>query len=220
MDDENVLASVCVSSRSPIGALAVPTRALAAGAVDPNIFMGSSRLAEVNFDIPDPNNPCLDTSGFIFGTNAVNSSPGTPATTFSVGGAFIATSDNCAGTMISGVFYKGLLSPGAFQLDTSLTSASLQTTATGFDQNGNPVSLAIDVTWTGSGALTSGKTSSHFRAPGITIVGHSSGESRPATASGTVTVAGSTVTVAGAGDLQSNSSFNLFICRSPSTGCK
>jgi hypothetical protein len=203
-----------------IGALALPTSALAAGSVEPSIFMSSGQLAQANFDIPDPSNPCLDTSGFVFGGNFTSSSPGSPSTMDTVGGVVIVTSDNCAGTFISGVFSKWLLPAGAFQIDNTLTSASLDATVEGFDQNGNPVPVAINLTWTGSGALTSGTQTSHFERAGVNIVTHSSGESRDAGMNGTLTVAGASLTVAGAGSLQSSSSFDLFICRSPSTGCK
>jgi hypothetical protein len=203
-----------------IGALALPTTALAAGPVDPSIFRSSGQNAQATFDLPDPNNPCLDTSGFVFGGNFTSTSPGSPSTMETYGGAFVVTSDNCAGTLVSAVSYKGVLSPGAFQIDKTLTSASLQATAMGWDQNGNQVPLTINVTWTGSGALTTGTYSSHYQRPGVNIVTRSSGESRDATANGTVAVAGSTLTFAGAGSLQSSSGFELLICHSASTGCK
>jgi hypothetical protein len=203
-----------------IGALALPTTALAAGPVDPSIFRSSGQLAQANFDLPDPVNPCLDTSGFVFGGNFATTTPGSPSAMDTVGGVFVVTYDSCTGTVVSAVSFKGALASGAFQIDRTLTSASLHATATGWDQNGNQVPVAIDVTWTGSGVLTSGTSSYHFQMPGVNIVTHSSGQSRDAGATGTLAVAGSTVTFAGGGSLQSNSSFDLFICHSPSSGCK
>jgi hypothetical protein len=203
-----------------MGALAVPTGALAAGTIDPSIYMGSSQLGQASFDIPDPNNPCLDTSGFLFGANSVNSTPGSPSTVDTVVGVFVTTSDNCAGTTVSGLYYKGQLTSGTFQIDKTLTSASLHTTLTASDWNGNSVPVTVDVTWSGSGALTSGGWSSHFHRPGITIVTRSSGDSRGATATGAITVAGTSLTVSGPGSLQSDSSFNLFVCHPLSSGCK
>lgn len=203
-----------------IGAFALPTTVLAAGPVDPSIFRSSGQSAEAQFDIPDPTNPCLDTSGFLLGGNFTSSSPGSPSTMDTVGAIVIGTSDNCTGTFISGVFAKGPLPAGAFQIDKTLTSASINTTVTGFDQNRNPVPVTINVTWTGSGAVTSGTQISHFQRPGVNVVMHSSGDFRSAGMNGTVTVAGSSLTLAGAGSLQSSSSFDLFICHTPSTGCK
>jgi hypothetical protein len=203
-----------------IGALAFPIAASASGAVDPSIYRSSGQMAQLSFDIPDPVNPCLDTSGFLFAGNFTNATPGSPATSEMFGGVFVVRTDNCAGTFLSGVFYKGLLPAGAFQIDKNLTSASLVTTVTARDEGGNPVPVTLNVAWNGTGALTSGTWSSHYQRPGVNIVTHSSGDSRDAGATGTLAVGSNSLAIATTGSLQSNRSFDLFLCHSPLTGCK
>jgi hypothetical protein len=203
-----------------IGALAVSTAGAAASSVDPSIFRGSGQMAQVSFDIPDSANPCLDTSGFVFGGNFKNSSPGTPAPPEMVGGIVVVRNDVCAGTFISGVFYKGPLPAGAFQIDKTLTSASLVATVVAMDDNRNPVPVSVNIVWVGTGVLTSSDFSKHIQSPGLNIVIHASGDSRDAQAAGAVVVGGSSLAVQAPGSLQSDRSFELFVCHSPLTGCK
>jgi len=203
-----------------IGALAVSTAGAAASGVDPSINRSSGQTAQVSFQITDPGNACLVTSGFVFGGNFQNSSPGTPTTQEMFGGVVVVRNDICVGTFLSGVFYKGPIPAGAFQIDKSLTTASLVATVVATDDNRNAVPVSLDIVWAGTGLLTSGEFSKHIQSPGLNIVVHSSGDSRDAQAAGTVVVGGDSLAIQAPGSLQSNRSFELFVCHSPLTGCK
>ncbi len=204
-----------------IGALALPIGASAGGtAADTNIYRSSGQVAQLSFDIPDPSNPCIDTSGFVFGGNFTNSSPGNPTTTSPFGGVWVATADNCSWTLLSSASYKGPLPAGAFQIDKSLTAASLVATLSGWDQNGNPVPIDVNVAWAGIGSVTSSKQSSHYQQPGLNLITRSAGDFRTASTSGSISVAGANLVVSGTGSLESDSSFLVSVCQSTATFCK
>ena len=203
-----------------IGALAIPIGASAGGGIDSgtSVYRSSGQVAQLYFDVPDPANPCLDTNGFVFGGNFKNTSPGAPSSADSVGGVFVYRSDNCAGTS-SGVFYKGSLPAGALQIEKTLSSASLSTTVSGRDENGNDVPITIDLAWTATGPLSTEDSSFHYRQPGVNVVTRSSGDTRQAQANGTLTVGDDALAISSQGSLQSDRNFYVSVCYS-SSGCK
>lgn len=203
-----------------IGALALPIGASAGGTADPSIYRSSGQVAQLSFDIPDPNNHCIDTSGFVYGGNFTNSSPGTPTTSDPFGGVWVATVDNCSWTLLSSASYKGPLPAGAFQIDKSLTAASLVATLSGWDQNGSPAPINVNVAWTGIGSVSSSKQSFHYQAPGLNVISRSAGDFRSASTSGSISAAGANLVVSGLGSLESDRSFQLFVCHSAATFCK
>jgi len=204
-----------------IGALALPIGASAAGSVaDPSIYRSSGQVAQLFFDIPDASNPCIDTSGFVYGGNFTNSSPGTPTSTGPFGLVWVATADNCSWTLLSSASYKGPLPAGSFQIDKSLTAASLVATLSGQDQNGNPVPIDVNVAWTGIGSVSSSKQSSHYQQPGLNLITRSAGDFRSASTSGSISLAGANLVVSGPGSLESDSSFLVSVCQSSTTFCK
>jgi hypothetical protein len=204
-----------------IGTVAIPTAAFAAGAaVDPSIYRSSGDVAQLSFYIPDPINPCIETSGFVYGGNFTNSGSGSPITSEPFGGVWVATVDNCASTLLSIAAYKGPLPAGAFRIDKNLTAASLVATLSGSDQNGNQVPIDVNVMWTGIGSLSSSKQSFHYRAPGLNVVSRSAGDFRAATTSGSIGVASDNLIVSGQGSLESDRSFQIYVCHSTATFCK
>jgi hypothetical protein len=204
-----------------IGALALPIGASAGGtAVDPSIYRSSGQVAQLYFGILDPSNPCISTSGFVYGGNFTNSSPGSTTTSEPFGLVRVDTVDNCAWTLLSSASYKGPLPAGAFQIDKSLTAASLAATLSGSDQNGSPVSIGVNLAWTGIGSVSSSKQSFHYQAPGLNMVSRSAGDFRSATTSGSISAAGANLVVSGLGSLESDRSFQVFICHPAAPFCK
>lgn len=107
---------------------------------------------------------------------------------------FIDRYDTCAEAFLSSIA-ASTTAGVALQVDNRLTQASLQVTMSGFDfVNETEVTIAADLDWTGSGTLvtTSGKTREVF--PGGHLITQFRGTRRGATASGTVSVDGVSLT--------------------------
>jgi hypothetical protein len=111
---------------------------------------------------------------------------------------YIGQYDTCAGGAplvdASGV---ASLDDAAFQADAKLTSATLNTTLDVFDNVSNaPITVDVNLIWTGVGDIGSGKSNSHYDAPGCKYHFTSNGTFRSAQASGSVSYGGTTITLA------------------------
>ncbi|UVJ37918.1 hypothetical protein [Arthrobacter sp. CJ23] len=79
-------------------------------------------------------------------------------------------------------------------VDPRLNSASIATELPGTDGNGNPVTISLSASWTGTGPLEHDTVSSHENIPGLGNVNSTDNNlRRAATASASVTVNGLTV---------------------------
>lgn len=83
----------------------------------------------------------------------------------------------------------------ALTVDARLTTASIATTLAGQDGDGNPVTIVLNASWTGTGELEHTTPNSHEHFPGEGNVNATSNElRRAADASVSVSVDGSTIT--------------------------
>lgn len=100
---------------------------------------------------------------------------------------YIDSYDNCTWTWLSSLSGYTPIDGNSFQLDKQLNNAHLQTVIPVYDWNADATTnIAVDVTWTGSGDLTKGKFSYQYQSPGCKVKYSSSGSSRNATVSGTI----------------------------------
>jgi len=133
---------------------------------------------------------CVETSAAITAVNNRIKTVGPPGTTPS---AFVSLMqfDNCSFTTLLSAFGSTDLPPGAFQIKKDLTTATLNTSIDVFDEVSNTTfPVDISVSWTGTGTVTVSLSHNIFTAPGFRENFMSTGTSRPATASGSVTALG------------------------------
>lgn len=134
---------------------------------------------------------CVETSAFVQAfNNRLKMVGGRPETTPS---AFVSLFqfDNCSFTVLLSASGFADLPAGAFQMKQNLDSATLNASVDVFDSVSNTTfPVDISVSWTGSGALTVSRFHNIFRTPGFRENFASTGVSRAAAASGSVTALG------------------------------
>jgi hypothetical protein len=133
---------------------------------------------------------CVETSAFITATSNRVKTVGRPETTPS---AFVSLFqfDNCSFTTLLAAFGFTDLPAGAFQVKGNLISGTLNTSLDVFDfVSSTTFPVDISLSWTGIGRVTVSKDHSIFRAPGFQENFTFTGDSRAATASGSVTALG------------------------------
>jgi hypothetical protein len=138
---------------------------------------------------------CVETSVSVQAfTNRLKVVGGRPETTPS---AFVSVFqfDNCSFTVLLSAFGFADLPAGAFHIKQNLASATLNTSLDVFDSvSSTTFPVDVSVSWTGSGGLTVSRFHSIFRTPGFRENFISTGASRAATASGSVTALGTDFT--------------------------
>ena len=133
---------------------------------------------------------CVETQALIEGFSNRIKTVGRPGTTPS---AFVSLFqfDNCSFTTLLSASGFTDLPPGAFQITKKLTTATLNTSIDVFDVVSNSTfPVDISVSWTGTGTVTVSLSHNIFTAPGFRENFMSTGASRAATASGSVTALG------------------------------
>lgn len=106
--------------------------------------------------------------------------------------------DYCQFIQISSVFASATIPDDAFRLQGALQSASVQATVDAYDWvTGTFEPVTVDLVWAGDGDIYRGHSTNHTQYPGGRYFTRSSGSTRLATPSGSVTVR-STNLVAGA----------------------
>jgi len=191
-----------------IAAFILPT---SASAGDNFKFSGNS--VDAFFETFDESG-CVGTFVFVFANKGKFQSPPGPGSTSGFAEIFIDQFDFCSETSLLSASGGISLDNGAFQIDRSLTSASLNTTIRVFDFiSGTEFDVNIDLAWVGVGDLSRSTFHSHFKSPGCAINERFRGSFRSAQASGTVFDGGTNFTPnpTDAAGLFSTSNGTLFI---------
>ena len=107
---------------------------------------------------------------------------------------FVRISDVCAAPGRGVVLFQADgMNFAPLEVDPRLTSASITTDIAGTDGDGNPVTISLSTSWTGTGPLEHSTVSSHENIPGLGNVNSTDNNlRRAATATGSVTVNGLT----------------------------
>jgi len=127
------------------------------------------------------------------GESVTKDGPGKPAAN-SVVGIQISGYDSCAGQSFFGYGYANL-SPDAFNVQGPLKSATLNAVVQlCCDLNGASFPATINLTWTGTGAISQNKTSYTSKSPTCKSSYSSQGDGRSAMITGSVTVMGAQLT--------------------------
>jgi len=170
----------------------------------------SGRFADAFFFSTD--GVCVETYVNVFANRGKFQSPPGPGSTSTFAAVSVYQIDSCSGNLFS-AYGEAFLGDG-FQIDRSLTSATLNVTIPVFDDvSQNWFDADVNLVWTGTGDLSRGTFHSHSKSPGCVINQRWSGYSRPAQAFGAVSIGSTNFTPdpsAGAG-LNSTKSGDLFI---------
>lgn len=95
--------------------------------------------------------------------------------------------DVCADTYVLNIQASGSLAPGDFQMDRVTSEATLRTTVNATEYvSGAPVSLTLDVTWTGTGPVLRSMSEGRFVTPDATANFFGRGVNQPATVAGLI----------------------------------
>jgi hypothetical protein len=98
--------------------------------------------------------------------------------------------NSCTGEGISGLGDSSL-SADAFSMQSNLQSATLNAVVQlCCDQSGSSFPVSVNLTWTGTGSISTGKSSETSKSPGCKITRTSQGDSRPAVATGSIMALG------------------------------
>lgn len=152
-------------------------------------FQFKGLTADAEFDTFDPSG-CVETLVSLQAVNGRIKVIGGPQVSSSLF-VFIFQADNCTGTELFFGDAFATLQQGVFQIDSSLKSATLNTTTDVFDFVSNTsLPVGISLTWTGSSQLAGFEDNSNFRDPTFNFKFNSrfSGTFRRGTASGSVTL--------------------------------
>jgi len=140
--------------------------------------------AQADFDTFDPAS-CIDTHVSVFGTPQARKEGSAQPLTYV--DAF--TYNLCTNEQVLGVY--GATVDARFQVDSKLTTASLQATMVGWNYiHETEEQIDVDVSWTGTGQLLTQSNRSRVKVPGFMMSQWFKGTSRDAIASGTVSVGG------------------------------
>jgi len=153
-------------------------------------FKFSGRFADAFFYSTD--GVCVETFVSVFANKGKFQSPPGPGSTSTFASVWVGQFDSCTGIGFSG-YGDTFPGDGAFQIDRSLTSAALNVTIPVFD-GVSWFDADVNLVWTGTGELSRGTFHSHSKSPGCVINQRWSGSSRPAQASGTVSIEGTNFT--------------------------
>ena len=95
--------------------------------------------------------------------------------------------DNCTWSWLGSLSGSAAIDKNSFQMDKQLNNAHLQINIPVSDWNtGVASNFTVDLTWTGSGELLKGKTRNQYQSPTCKYTYTSSGSSRNATISGSI----------------------------------
>jgi hypothetical protein len=202
--------------------LALPCRSAAASPGQSVHLTFKGLTADASFDNVDPTG-CIETSVSITATNGtiktVNVIGGPQASSSAL--VSLSQSDFCTLTVLLDAFSTPVplsLAAGAFQINTKLNSATLNTSADVFDTvSGNTFSVQVSITWAGTGGIpTAFRDMFVMRGPGVRINRSAFAITfDPATASGSVVIPGGTNLTPGpsdSADLESVKSGDLTLC--------
>jgi hypothetical protein len=140
--------------------------------------------AQASFDTFDPAS-CIDTQVSVFGTPQARKDGLPQPHTYVDAFAY----NLCTNEQVLGVY--GATVDARFQVDSRLTTASLQATMVGWNYiHETADQIDVDVSWTGSGELLTQSNRSRVKVPGFMMNQWFKGTSRDAIASGTVSVGG------------------------------
>lgn len=131
---------------------------------------------------------CVITDVFVIATEArFRDQPG-PAQPLSYASVTIFQYDVCTDTPLHYAYgTTSPLSEGAFQISNKLSSASLNTTITLFDEvSGDTFDVDVNIAWTALGSPTRSHDVMHTRTPGCKTNSHITGYSNPAAAAGSI----------------------------------
>ena len=131
---------------------------------------------------------CVITDVFVIATEArFRDQPG-PAQRLSYASVTIFQYDVCTDTPLHYAYgTTSPLSEGAFQMSNKLSSASLNTTITLFDElSGDTFDVDVNLAWTASGSPTRSHDVTHTRTPGCKTNSHITGYTNPAQAAGSI----------------------------------
>lgn len=138
------------------------------------------------FSSTDPSG-CISTSVVVAANdNEVSSGPGRPEgeSTASVN---LSRVDQCTGTLLLAANGDVALAPDDFQIDKQLDGAMLNSTVElSESMSGSPLTVELNLTWTGQGPTTTNKQRVQVKMPGFLVNSRIFGASRDATATGTV----------------------------------
>ena len=130
---------------------------------------------------------CTETSAGLFANNGQIKDSVTGQSGSSTVALNVSRFNYCTGEAFEGNTFVEL-APGQFTVDPKLATATLTTTVPVFDGAGQAIGdVTVDITWTATSGVTSGKSSSSTTFPdGTKQSFRSSGASRQASASGTI----------------------------------
>jgi len=156
---------------------ATPARA---SSVTVSRFYEASLVADALFDGFDASG-CVETSTDVFAIDGRIALGGSINRVREVD-LFIDAYDTCSGTDVFVASGQAALGPGAFHIDTRLTSASLHATITADDViNGGTVPITISAEWTGIGDVRRAVETTHTVQPGFVLIERINGLFRTAT---------------------------------------
>ena len=148
-------------------------------------FNFKGQFAEADFDSVDPSG-CVETFVFVEGVNGTVKETGHPSVS-SMAVIVIDQFDFCTGTETLFAVGEATLAAGEFQIDKSLTTATLNATIEVSDfVSGTSFPVDVSVNWTGFGATTTQKDHFQIKGPGFKVNSRFMGTFRDATSSGTV----------------------------------
>lgn len=186
---KRLLAGVAVLALAPLGA----GPAVAA----PNIYHTISSIhGGAYLAVPDG---CELTEVFLSSSVAKYAAQPGPVNKQGLTSVFVRVTDTCAAVAAAAggggsvVFEAEAQNMAALVADTRLRHASVSTTMEGTDADGNPVTVELDATWTGTGELEHTTLSSHDHFPEGNVVAVDNNLRRDALAQVSVSVAGRSV---------------------------
>jgi hypothetical protein len=170
-----------------VAALTIP--ATASASKEGFQFKGESASAQ--FALPDPSDPCIQTSTFVSATEGrLKEGSGKPEAVSTVF-VDVFRYNSCTNETLVGAFGSTTLSAEAFQVNKELSAATLNATVEVCDFSaGNCFPVAINLSWAGTGEIVRNKSVSHSNSGGCKFFSRFLGDFRPAVATGSVTALG------------------------------
>jgi hypothetical protein len=168
--------------------IAAATLGLSAGnAAAANTFHSTFRGSQVTayFFSVDPSG-CIVTDAYVSAVDGRIKTEGSP-TADSTAWVGVSMYDSCTGTLLSSASGSAVLASDALQIDPKLESATLNASIEAFDWlSGSPITLDVELTWTGSGEVTSSKYHQQYTSPGYRVHSRGDGSFRAASAVGSI----------------------------------
>jgi hypothetical protein len=132
---------------------------------------------------------CVFSSAFLSASEDTSHMPGNPKGFSGNFNVFLFFFNACTGESFDASGF-GPLTVSAFQVSPNLSTATLNVNTIAVDSLGNPVDVAIALTWTATEGVFSGNSISRSRLPGVTTFFRSNGSTRLAQATGTLSAFG------------------------------